>query len=171
MFNQIPEHVYREFVIICVQGRAKEMSPCLKIPAPVLPGNLASPCTANRPISESLSSILWTLRHFFAQLCSCPTSFIEAQQIVLWYFYLWEFGPNQHAFAVSHPFPSNIPPFVSSSSRIFSPARLLFRHKSLSTESFDPCNVFGQIKGDYCPIIHLILTWLYFQTGARCSWW
>ena len=38
--------------------RAKEMSRCLKIPAVVLPGNLASPCTANQPISESLSSIL-----------------------------------------------------------------------------------------------------------------
>ena len=43
-----------------VQGRAKELSPCLKIPASVLPGKLASPCTANQPISESLSSILWT---------------------------------------------------------------------------------------------------------------
>ena len=40
--------------------RAKEMSRCLKIPVVVLPGNLASPCTANQPISESLSSILWT---------------------------------------------------------------------------------------------------------------
>ena len=48
-----------------LQGRAKEKYPCLKIPAPVLPGNLASPCTANQPISESLSSILWTLHHFF----------------------------------------------------------------------------------------------------------
>ena len=51
--------------LINVQGRAKEKSPCLKIPALVLPGNLASPCTANQPISESLSSILSTQRHFF----------------------------------------------------------------------------------------------------------
>ena len=40
---------------VLIQGCAKEMSPCLKIPAPVLPGNLASPCTADQPISESLS--------------------------------------------------------------------------------------------------------------------
>ena len=33
---------------------------CLKIPASVLPGNLASPCTANQPILESLSSTLGT---------------------------------------------------------------------------------------------------------------
>ena len=37
-----------------IQGRAKEMSPCLKIPTPVLLGNLAIPCTANQPISEIL---------------------------------------------------------------------------------------------------------------------
>ena len=33
---------------------------CLKLTASVQPGNLASPCTANQPISESLSFILWT---------------------------------------------------------------------------------------------------------------
>ena len=37
-----------------VQGRAKELSPSLKIPASVLPGNLAHPCTANQPIWEKL---------------------------------------------------------------------------------------------------------------------
>ena len=45
-------------VVKVVQGRVEKMSPTLKIPAPVLPGNLYSPCTANQPISESLSSIL-----------------------------------------------------------------------------------------------------------------
>ena len=39
--------------VTILQGRAKEMFPCLKIPALVLPGNLASPCTANQPILES----------------------------------------------------------------------------------------------------------------------
>ena len=47
------------FGFICtlpyIQGRAKEMSPFLKIPVPGLPGNLACQFTANQPISESLS--------------------------------------------------------------------------------------------------------------------
>ena len=38
----------------------KGIPACLKIAALVLPGNLAGPCTANQPISESLSSILTT---------------------------------------------------------------------------------------------------------------
>ena len=36
-----------------VQVRAKEMSPCLKIPALVLPGNFAIAMPANQPISYS----------------------------------------------------------------------------------------------------------------------
>ena len=52
MLNQIHEEEVRRQD---VQSRAKL---CLKIPAIVLPGNLASPFTANQPISES--SILTT---------------------------------------------------------------------------------------------------------------
>ena len=64
--DMIPEEGGRPISVVvrcvmcvnAVQGCAKEMFPCLKIPTPVLPGNLASPCTANQPILESLSSIL-----------------------------------------------------------------------------------------------------------------
>ena len=51
--------LYRHCAQRCRSTEACKIIPaCLKIPAPVLPGNLASPCTANQPISESLSSIL-----------------------------------------------------------------------------------------------------------------
>ena len=53
---------------ITVQGRAKEYY------RPVLPGNLDSPCTTNQPISESLSSIHQTWRHFF-----CSTLYKDKQ--------------------------------------------------------------------------------------------
>ena len=36
-------------------GSCKRIVPSLKIPASVLPRNLARPCTANQPISESFS--------------------------------------------------------------------------------------------------------------------
>ena len=45
-------------VYIYYTGSCKRNVPCLKIPASVLPGNLANPCQANQPVSESLSSIL-----------------------------------------------------------------------------------------------------------------
>ena len=54
------EQTENDFQIYQVQGSAKEMSPRLKISALVLTGNLASSCTANQPISESLRSILST---------------------------------------------------------------------------------------------------------------
>ena len=45
---------------ICYSEMWKIMPACLKFPASVQPGNLASPCTANQPILERLSSILET---------------------------------------------------------------------------------------------------------------
>ena len=39
----------------CYTGSCKRIVPCLKTPAQVLPGNLASTCTSNQPISESSS--------------------------------------------------------------------------------------------------------------------
>ena len=46
--------------VASIQGREKEMSPCLNVPASVRPDNLDSQFTANRPVSESLSTILYT---------------------------------------------------------------------------------------------------------------
>ena len=55
---------------ILVQGRAKEFSPCLKIPAPVLPVNLASPCTAISQFRKVRAKFTELSTISFAQPCT-----------------------------------------------------------------------------------------------------
>ena len=49
---------YLKYRVVQKKCPPQGWSPCLKISAPELPGNLASPCTANSVISERISSIL-----------------------------------------------------------------------------------------------------------------
>ena len=64
-FTRVFNILFDRALSIFTTEACKIIPACLKIPALVLPGNLASICTANQPILESLSSILTTLYNIY----------------------------------------------------------------------------------------------------------